>query len=232
MTGPQPPYPGQPVPPPHGYAYGPPAPARPRSTSTTGPKVTVAVGVVVLLAAVAAFVLGIVAVVRLAPTDVLRLDGSTGEGVLASVSAPGTGTVDLAADTDYALFLVRTGSASGRLSAPPAVTGPGGSQVSVGPATVSMNVDMSGTHAEAIASFRAVAAGPYVIEAPAPADGGEAQLYVVRDAGMSSFLGGLFGGVAGILGGVFLGLVALVLLVVGGILWGVRRGNARAQGLR
>lgn len=228
----QTPYPGPQVPPPYAYGqgYGYPA-VPPKPTSTTGPKVTVGIGVVLLLGAVALFVVGILAVVRIAPTDVLRMDGSPGSGVLATVDAPGTATVDLAADTDYALFLVQTGSSAASLSGTPTVTGPDAGAVAVGTNSVSMNVTMGNTHAEAIASFRTSTAGTYQIEAPTTGNGAAARLFVVRDTGMGSFLGGLFGGVAGILGGVFLGLAAVTLLIVGGILWGVRRGNARRQGM-
>lgn len=229
----QPPY-GQP---PYGQpAYGRPAypPARPPGrTSTTGPKITVGLGVVALLGAVALLAIGGLAVARTLPTDVLELDGSPGDGVVGVVDVAGAAEIDLAADTGYAVYLVRDGGwPQERID--PAVTAPDGRPVDVAGPTYSSTVTMGGTHAEAIASFTSAQAGTYLVEGGADRPLGgtdDVHLYVVEDAGLGGFLGGLFGGIAGILGGVFLGVVALVLLVVGGVMWGVRRGNARRVGL-
>ncbi len=230
----QPPY-GQP---PYGQpGYGQPYPAAsyagaqpPRKTSTTGPKVTVALGVVALLAAIALLVVGGLAVARTLPTDVLELDGSPGDAVVGVVDVPGAAEVELAADTSYAIYLVQDTGWALRV-AEPSVTSPDGHRVDVRGPSYSSTVTMGGTHAEAIASFRSTRAGTYVIDSGTVGDA-DTRLFVVEDEGLGGFLGGLFGGVAGVLGGVFLGVVALVLLVVGGIMWGVRRGNAQRQGLR
>lgn len=228
----QPPY-GQPPYGPPGYAqpygvapYGP--PQRPQKTSTTGPKITVAFGVVALLAAIALLVVGGLAVARTLPTDVLELDGSPGDAVVAVIDVPGTDEVDLTADTSYAIYLVQDSGWALRV-AEPSVTSPDGRRVDVRGPSYSSTVTMGGTHAEAIASFTSVRAGTYLVDAGAVGDA-DTRLFVVEDEGLGGFLGGLFGGVAGILGGVCLGVVALVLLVVGGIMWGVRRGNTRRLG--
>lgn len=231
----QPPY-GQP---PYGQpAYGQPAygqppypPARaPGRTSTTGPKITVVLGVVALLGAIALLAIGGLAVARTLPTDVLELDGSPGDAVVGVVDVAGVGEVELAAETSYAIYLVREGSGWAQ-RVDPSVTSPDGRAVDVEGASYSSTVTMGGTHAEAIASFTSARAGTYVVDAGTVGGTDGQRLYVVEDEGLGGFLGGLFGGVAGILGGVFLGVVAVALLVVGGILWGVRRGNARRLGL-
>ncbi len=233
MTGPQQPYPDPQTPPayPYGPGFGHPVMEPPRRTSTTGPKIAVGTGVTLLLLSVGLFIVGIIAVVRVTPTDVLHLDGSPSSGVVATVDAPGEATVDLPADSAYALYLVRTGTPYAAPEGAAAVTAPDGDAVSVQSPSLSSEVTMGRTHAEAFASFRTDAAGTYRIEAPSTTDGGAAQMLLVPDAGMGTFLGGLFGGVAGILGGVFLGLLALGLLIAGCIMWAVRRGNARRQGI-
>ena len=210
---------------------------RPPATSTTGPKITVAFGVVALLGAIALMVVGGLAVARILPTDVLRMDGSPGDAVVGVVDAPGTREVDLEADTAYAVYLVEQGTVSGR-AVEPVVTGPDGEAVDVGTPSYSSQVTMGSTHARATASFTTGAAGTYTIEATTVeategVDRDGVRVFIVEDGGLGGFLGGLFGGVAGLLGGVFLGLVAVALLVTGGVMWGVRRGNARrAAGLR
>lgn len=224
----QPPY-GQPA-----YGQSPYPPTRPPGrTSTTGPKITVGLGVVALLGAIALLAVGGLAVARTLPTDVLELDGSPGEGVVGVVDVAGVAEVDLAAETGYAIYLVREGGwPQERIE--PAVTAPDGRPVDVQGPSYSSTVTMGGTHAEAIGAFTSGRAGTYVVEGGADgplADADDVRLYVVEDEGLGGFLGGLFGGVAGILGGVFLGVVALALLVVGGVVWGVRRGNARRLGL-
>ncbi len=214
---------------PYGAApYPPPQP--PGRTSTTGPKITVALGVVALLAAIALFAIGGVAIARTLPTDVLELDGSPGDAVVGVVDLGGVGEVELVADTGYAIYLVREGGwPEGRVD--PAVTSPDGRRIDVGGPAYSSTLTMGGTHAEAIGSFTSARAGSYVVDSGAAETDG-VRLFVVEDDGPSGFLGGMFGGVAGVLGGVFVGLLALVLLVVGGILWGVRRGNARRLGVQ
>ncbi|KGM17302.1 hypothetical protein N867_06270 [Actinotalea fermentans ATCC 43279 = JCM 9966 = DSM 3133] len=235
----QPPY-GQPAygQPAYGQSYGasayPPA-QPPRKTSTTGPKITVAIGVVVLIVSVVLLVVGGLSIARTLPTDVLALDGSPGDGVVGVVDLPGSGQVGLAGDTRYAVYLVHDVSRSVRTDLP-SVTSPAGRRVAVGGAAYSSTTTMGDTHAAAIASFTTDEAGEYTValdvrDAAFGAEPGEqVRLFVVEDIGAGGFFAGLFGGVAGLLGGIFLGLVAIVLLVVGGIMWGVRRGNARRLG--
>lgn len=200
---------------------------RPRPTSTTGPKVTVAIGAALLVAAIAVGVLGAMAFVDVMPTDVLQLDGSPGSGVLAESDAPGSTTVELPADAAYTLFLVRDDrNLSTAMDGTPTVTDEDGRTIAVRASDVDLTATMGTTHAEAVASFRTDSAGTYTVEAPAAADGRPARVFVVESTGLGGFIGGIFGGVAGILGAVFLGLASVALLVVGGIMWGVRRGNA------
>lgn len=228
----QPPYGGAPY---GGAPYGAspyPPPRPPGRTSTTGPKVTVAFGVVALLVAIGLFAVGGLAIARTLPTDVLELDGSPGDAVVGVVDVAGVGEVELAADTDYAIYLVREGGwPQGRVD--PTVTSPDGRRIEVDGPAYSSTVTMGGTHAEAIGSFTSAGTGTYVVDGGAGAidAADDVRLFVVEDDGLGGFLGGMFGGIAGVLGGVFVGLVALVLLVVGGIMWGVRRGNARRLGL-
>lgn len=213
------------------YGQQPYPPARPPGrTSTTGPKITVALGVVALIGAIALLAIGGLAVARILPTDVLEMDGSPGSAVVGVVPVPGSGEIELDQETSYALYLVReTGWSVAQVD--PSVTSPDGRRIDVGGPSYSSTVTMGGTHAEAIGSFSSARAGTYLVDAGAPSDTDGVRLFVVEDDGLGTFLGGLFGGVAGILGGVFLGIVAIALLVVGGILWGVRRGNARRVAL-
>ena len=210
--------------------YGPGAQiARPKPTSTAGPRATVVVGVGTLLLAIVAGVLGARAFVDILPTDVLRMDGSPGPAVLAEVDAPGSVEVELQPDATYTLLIVRADGGGTATTAEPTVTSPSGSRTSVTRPDVDLTVTMGSHHAEAIASFRTQDGGPYRIDAPATLDGRPASLYLVESDGFGAFMGGLFGSIAGVLGAVFLGVTATILLIIGGIMWGVRRGNARQQ---
>lgn len=208
-----------------------PAPVPPRrSTSTTGPKVSVAVGAVLLVGAILAGVLGARAFLGIMPTDVMRMDGSPGPGVLAEIATPGSAEVMLPADSRFTLLLVRHGQNTGMATTTePRVTSPREASVDVGGPDVSLTVTMGDSHAEAIASFRTGVGGVHRIDAPSTVDGEPASLHLVESDGVGGFVGGLFGGIAGVLAAVFLGIVAVALLIAGGIMWSVRRGNARQQ---
>ena len=224
----QPPY-GQP---PYGQPpYGQPGMARPRPTSTRGPKITFFFGVGALLLTIALAVVAATTFWNTLPTDVLRLDGSPGSAVIDTVPAPGSSQIGLPESREYAIYLVTRANTTTALDGPILVIGPDGSDVRVGPSSVSSTVTMGSTRAVAIGTLDADAPGQYVIEVPATTDGVDAALYVVESADLGSFMGGVFGSVAAALAAGFLGIAALALLVTGGIMWGIRRGNARSAGL-
>lgn len=226
VTGQPPPYSPQPYGQP-GYGYG--RPPAPKPTSTKGPKITLAIGVVVLVAAVVVGVLAGRAIVGLIPTDVLRMDGSPGDGVLAVVDAPGSGEVSLEGGSTYSVYLVTAGRDTA-LDGAPVITDPDGDRTQPGTGSMSSDVEMNGTRAELVAVVEPDRSGTYTVEAPTTLDGYGGQLYVTEGSAMGDVLGGVFGGVFGIIAAVGLGCIALVLMLVGGIMWGVRRGNARQVG--
>lgn len=237
MSAPQPPYGqapygGQPAygPPPFS-PYGAPRPARPRPTSTKGPKITFFIGVGALIATIALGVVSAVTFWNTLPTDILRLDGSPGSDVLDIVQVPGTAEVALPEAREYTLYLVTRAGTSTTLDGEIVVTAPDGADVDVESNAVSSTVTMRSTHAEAIGVVAADAPGTYLVDTPATTDGSDAALYVVESVGFGSFMGGIFGTVAAGIAAVFLGMAALALLVTGGIMWGVRRGNARSADL-
>ena len=210
--------------------YPPPWPVAPRPTSTKGPKITFFVGLGALVLTIGLAVLSAVSFWNTLPTDVLRFDGSAGSDVLGAVPAPGSAEVTLPEAREYALYLVNRSSAASTLDGPIVVTAPDSSDVRVQPNVVSSTVTMGSTRAVAIGVIDAGAPGTYRIDAPATIDGSDAALYVVESAGFGSFMGGVFGTVVAAIAAAFLGVVALALLVTGGIMWGVRRGNARTVG--
>lgn len=224
--GGQPPY-GQPPygQPPYGQPTYAPAPA-PRPTSTTGPKITVVIGVAILVAAVVVGVLAARAVAGLVPTDVLRPDGSPGAGVLEVADVPGSAELVLTGDRTYFLYLVTRGQDSALTSAPD-VRAPGGAQLDVDPGSTSSTLIFGGTRAELVAIIDAPVDGTYAVELPPALGGTAAQVWVAEGDSTADQVGGILGGVFGILGAVALGALALVLLVVGGIMWAVRHGGAR-----
>lgn len=244
MSAPQPPYGPAYGQPPSGPAYGQPAygpaygqPAygpggqpRPRPTSTRGPKITFFVGVGALVVAIALGVIAAATFWNTLPTDVLRLDGSPGSEVLGTVTAPGSAEVTLPESRAYALYLVGPADSPVSLDGPISVTDPGGADVPVDPSPVSSTVTMGSTRAVAVGVVEARAPGVFLVEAPATTDGATAAVYVVESAGLGSFLGGVFGTVAAAIAAGLLGMAALALLVTGGIMWGIRRGNARSAG--
>ncbi len=209
----------------------PPAPGgRPPATSTKGPKITFWIGVATLVVSIALVVLGSLSLWRSIPTDVLTMDGSPGDAVVGVVDGSTTAEVDLDGDTEYAVYFVRT-SGLGGTGARPVVTAPDEDPVPVGSASYSSSVTMGSTRAEAIASFTTGQAGAYTIDATATT-GDDARLFIIEDNGIGGFLGGLFSGIAALLGGAFFGIAALTLLITGGVMWGMRRSNARRLGLR
>lgn len=227
----QPPY-GQPA---YGQpAYGQPAygrPPAPKATSTAGPRLTLTLGVLLVAVAVVVGVLAGRAIVGLIPSDVLRADGSPGDGVLAVLDAPGAGDVALVGGRTYSVYLVTQGRDTA-LDGSPVVTTGDGARVSVGTRGMSSHVQMGSTRAELVAVVDAVTSGTYAIEVPGTVDGFGGQLYVAEGDAMGDVLGGVFGGVFGILAAVGLGVIGLVLSVVGAVMWAVRRGNAKDTGRR
>lgn len=224
---PQPPY-GQPGPAYGQPAYGPPAPGyapAPRSTSTRGPKITFWIGVATLVAAALVGVFAVRAIADIVPTDVIRSDGSPGAAVIAEVDVPGSGEVDLAPGT-YSFYLI-TQDRDTDLSQRPVVTTPGGDVRQPGASGQSSTQQLFSYRAELVSVFEAEESGVHLIEVPDTLDGQGGLLYVTEGSSMGEVMGGIFGGVFGIIGAVFLGIAAIVLLLVGGIMWGVRRGNAR-----
>lgn len=211
--------------------YGAPGYGRPKPTSTTGPKITLGLGVVAFVAAIVIGVLGARSFLEVIPTDVLRLDGSPGDGVLGVVAAPGAGEVALPGDATYTLFLVTERRREAELLADPVVTGSDGTQVPVRFEGFSTYVEMGTTRADLVGTVTVETSDMYTIEAPGTVDGQGGRIYVTEGEPMSGMLGGVFGGVVGVLAAVGVGVVALVLILVGAIMWGVRRGNARQAGL-
>lgn len=234
---PQPPYgpPAQPDYGPPGYAapaygapaYGPPGyrPPAPKPTSTKGPKITFWIGVAVLAVATVVGVLAVRAIAGVIPTDVISSDGSPGGAVLGVVDVPGSGEVTLEQGT-YSFYLI-TQDRDTTLSGSPTVTTPSGAVERPGTGGSSSYQNFNSHRAELVAVFEADRSGVHTIEVPDTLDGGGGRLYITQGASMGEFLGDVFSGVFGIIACAGLGLTGFVLVVVGAIMWGVRRGNAR-----
>lgn len=204
-----------------------PAPwAPPRRTSLVAPVTLTAVGVVVLLVAAAVAVVVVRLFLGLLPLDVLDGDGEPGPGVLAVIGAPGSSTVVLDGDTDYALYLlVPHEVAHVGLDSRPEVTAPDGSAVDVrDAAAVSVNASRGGMTASTVAGFTTGEAGTYTVAVPA-ASVDDARVLVVEDEQAMRFLSGALGTVAGV---ALLCVLAVAGLgaTIGGAVWWVHRARA------
>lgn len=209
--------------------FGPPGP--PKATSTTGPKITLTVGIVLFVAAVVAAVMAGRAILDVLPTDVLRLDGSQGPGVVGAVDAPGAGEVALLGDRTYSLYLVTDQYRDTDLAGSLTVASLDGAALPVGTHGMNSYLQLGSARAELVGSVEVDVADVYAIEAPDTADGLGGQIYVAEGDAVGGMVGGMLGGVFGTLAAVALGVIGFALILTGGIMWGVRRGNARRAGL-
>ena len=195
--------------------------------SAKGPWTLIVIGAVALLLAVAVGVVSAVFAARAMPLGILTLGGEPGSDVLVVVEAPGTGHVELAADTEYGLMLVVPASqAPGRLGDHIDVTGPGGEALAVSSgASINLTVANGGQSGHVVGSVRPTTTGTHELTVPEPVGSGTARVFVAELPETGTFVAGIFGGVVGFIAAVFLGITGVGLLC-GGLIWRVLRRGA------
>ena len=194
-----------------------PAPAPRRATGPVWLTFT-GVGLVVVAAVAAGF--AVRAFLGVLPSGVLRLDGSPGGDVVATVDAGAQGTATLEPGR-YTLWLAAPGS-EGTLTGPAQVTGPDDRAVPLRTPSMSSQITMGDTYAVASSTFTATTAGQYVLTVPA-AEPSTARVLLVPTASEQDLTHGILGTVGGAFLAVGLGLVGTGMAVGGGIWWWVRR---------
>lgn len=204
-------------------------PAAPAPRSTRGAKLLTFSGVVLLVAALAVGIGVGRQFVGLLPLDVLTADGEPGPAVVASVDAPGTAEVELAADR-YAVLLAHPTPGGGRaddtaddveLAGDLRVTAPDGSTVDAsGGPQVSLTTGRGTVAARTVAAFEVTAPGTYTVTVPATTDGTEATVLLTPDRDFAPFFTGIFSTILGTFLTIGLGLLGF-LMTLGGIVWWV-----------
>lgn len=213
---------------------GPTGRAVPPETSLRGPVWLTVSGAVLCLVAVAAAVLVARTFVGILPTDLLDGDGGPGPGVVATLDAPGTTTVDLEADTRYVVLVAEPwtgGSEEGEhtgLTADVVVRTPDERtlEASLSPG-VNLTSSRGGTTVHSVGAFRTDVGGEHTLQAPAAEGGAEdVQVLVALDEPFLPFFTGIFGTVMGVFVVIGAALLGVPMLVIG-IVWWRRRAAAR-----
>ncbi|WP_199424096.1 hypothetical protein [Actinotalea solisilvae] len=211
------------------------APGRtaPPETSLRGPVRLTVSGAVLCLVAAAAAVLVVRSFVGLLPTDLLDGEGGPGPGVVATVDAPGTATVDLEADTRYVVLVAEPWTGGSEeddhtgLVSDLVVRAPDDRtlEASLSPG-VNLTSSRGGTTVHSVGAFRTGAGGEHVLQAPAAEGGADVQVLVALDEPFLPFFAGIFGTVFGVFVAIGAALLGVPMLVIG-IVWWRRRAAAR-----
>ncbi|UJP40653.1 hypothetical protein [Cellulomonas palmilytica] len=223
------PYAGQPQPPgPYGpYGPYPPAPRPPARTSLVGPVVLTGIGAFLLVAAVVVAVLVVRTFLSIVPLGVLDAGGGPGSASVASTSAPGTTTAQLAAGYHHLYLVVPSDEHDASLVGVAQLTGPDGTTITGEQSAIDGTATMGGNRAVLVAGFSVLEAGEYTLTVP-EATTPDAQVVLVEGPDFAGFISGVFGTVGGVFLAIALGVIGFG-LTVGGVIWWVVRARARRR---